>query len=120
MEINITKYFKYPPKKPICGSQLQYGPDAGRWTYQNAKNYAKNHNLLDTPQKVEAFNRHVADFGAWEDKEIASWSHKERVALFVQLIESDVLGHGPVDDRPEDNEGYCFRGDDGEIYYLAD
>jgi len=118
MEINITAYFANGPKEPVYGSISQYGQGAGAYTYGNAKEYASTCDLLDTPEKVEAFKAYAASMGAWEREEIDAWSHEELVALFVQFIAADMAENGPIEDRTDDCGGECFKGDNGEYYYL--
>ena len=123
MEINITKYVNYPPNQPIYGSMANLGTDAATMTFNNAKEYASGCDLLDTPEKVAAFKKHIDGYGAWDKDEVESWSHDELVALLCQCIEADIQDFGPIDesrDTNPDEGGYCFRGSDGEYYFLAE
>jgi hypothetical protein len=91
--------------------------------------------MLDTEDKREVFRRHIADFGAWSDAEVAAWSDVELNALFIQFVSGDMReGDLSPDMTAEDWHAYQIRveaghiggnifggplctGDIGEVYY---
>lgn len=129
MEINITKFFMNAEPCNFSASAFELGDNAGKITWGNAKEAAKEYDLLDSPEKVEAFKAHIKDFGAWSVEEINSWPHSELNALFIQCIcgdmREDSLGSDMTDEewlayeQDENKSGRIFKGTDGEIYYYA-
>jgi hypothetical protein len=129
MEINITSFVNNEDPFEYSASRAERGENAGRDTWNNAKNLAPT--LLTTPEQIEALREYVKGFGAWDAEEIAAWDDRECNALFVQLISGDMREAGMDDVDLEDFDwdeyehqaeqgaigGHIFRSDDGEIYF---
>ena len=94
MEINITNLFYslvYEDKaSQLSASVLEMGNNAGRITWNNSKEEAKNCNLLDTEEKKEAFRKFVEDSGGWTRDEIMRWNDIELEALLIKWIAGDI------------------------------
>lgn len=80
---------------------MELGEDAGKITWNNATEHSY---LLDTTDKVEAFENYIKRFGAWDQEEIDKWSLEEKVALLIQFISAKI--------READLEGHIFKGID--------
>lgn len=134
MQINITRFFKESEPMKYSASVFEYGDNAGKITWGNANNAAKEWHMIDTDEKREALREHVKGFDAWSDYEIASWSDTELNALFIQLVSGDMREAGLDDDHFDDIDwsayekgaragryaGRIYKADDGEIYYQLD
>ena len=130
MEIDITTFFETADPFEFSGSVAERGQNAGRETWNNAKEEGANSPLLTTPEQIEALREYVKDFGAWTREEIAAWTNTECNALFIQLVSGD-MREGGLDNDPDDSDwaeyekraerGNCpsniFRTDDGKVYY---
>ena len=77
-------------------SQAELGQNAGEITWQNAMDNFDSENpyagpiLLILPSEIEAAKTWFADFGAWEESEIDSWTDQETNALLLQFIAGDI------------------------------
>jgi hypothetical protein len=132
MEINITSFVTNEDPFNYSASAAERGDNAGRETWNNAKNRAPT--LLTTPEQIEALREYVKGFGAWDAEEIAAWDDSECNALFVQLVSGDMREAGMDDVDLEDFDwdeyehkaqqgsisGRIYRGDDQEIYFNLD
>ena len=107
MELNITKLFYslvYEDKAcQLSASVLEMGNNAGRITWNNSKEEAKNCNLLDTEEKKEAFREFVESSGGWTMDKIMRWDDIELEALFIQWIAGDIR-EGGIDELIEGDE----------------
>lgn len=90
MEINITQFFNEACPRDYSASVAEIGANAGQYTWQAACNDSSECMLLDTDDKRQAFREYVKGFGAWDDKEIASWSNVELNAMFIQMISGEI------------------------------
>ena len=132
MELNITSFFTNCDAFDFSHSQAEGGPNAGRNTWNAAKDEAKTTALLSTEADFDEFRAYVKGFGAWEEEEIVAWDADHCNALLIQMISGD-MREGGLDADPdaddwkryekEANEGGCSgrisKGDDGEIYYYV-
>lgn len=52
--------------------------------------------------QLDELRDYFEDFGAWDEDEIASWTHTELNALFLQLVAGDIREAMPelLDDYP--------------------
>ena len=132
MEINITSLLN-EDLFPFSHSRMEGGQDAGRNTWNAAKDEAATAPLLQTPEQLQALRDYVRGFGAWEEEEIEAWDAVECNALFLQFVAGDVRSAGwdSLDEAEWDDEGglidshsgeraeswNIFRADDGSIYY---
>lgn len=90
MQINITKFYNEAAPMDYSASVAEIGQDAGRQTWNAAKEDASDWNMLDSEEKREAFRDWVKQSGGWNDQEIAAWSDIELNALFVQWVAGDI------------------------------
>lgn len=111
MELLITRFYnELDDPMHYSASRMELGEDAGKITWNNAVEAATEHSyLLDTTDKVEAFENYIKRFGAWDQEEIDTWSLEEKVALLIQFISAEI--------READPEGHIFKGIDGEMYF---
>jgi hypothetical protein len=131
MEINITSFVTNEDPFDFSASVAERGNNVGHDTWNKAVSQGKNAPLLTTPEQLDALRNYVKEFGAWDDKEIASWSDAECNALFIQLISHDMreAGMDEVDLDEFNWEEYeheagkgtvssrIYHGDDNQIYY---
>ena len=131
MEIVITNFFNSCNPSDYSASIMEKGSNAGKITWNNAVGDASIYDLLDTEEKRIAFRKHIAQFGAWDEKEINAWNDNELNALFMQCICAEIRESmyldNPVDHinweeyDNDENEGHrIFKGMDNEIYYIAE
>lgn len=128
MELDITDFYRNAAPQDYSASRMELGDDAGAITWTHACEDAPEYNILDADDKREAFRAHVADFGAWDNDEVGAWDNIELNALLLQMISGDIR-EGPLNDNPENWEGYqewvdqgqcsgrIFKSDNGRIYY---
>lgn len=129
MELIITKFWNEACPKDYSASVAEIGVNAGTDTWQAAKDDAGDYNLLDTPEKLEAFRAFVRSSGGWNDKEIAEFSNTDLNALCIQWISGDIREVPDMDLSCWDWNYYnelaeqgrissrLFEGIDGEIYF---
>jgi hypothetical protein len=127
MEIDITRFVNESTPSHYSASQAELGPDAGRITWDNAKDRAKEMHLLDTPEKLEAMRQFALASGGWNEDEVSAWSDDELNALFIQWISGDIrelneLCGGDWSECAALAErgtvsGALFRADDGRVFY---
>lgn len=133
MELDITDFFNSCVPRQYSASVAELGNDAGPITWQNALDRSEEDNLLDTEEKREAFKAYVRGFVAWDDEEIAAWSHEELNALLIQFISGGMREdglHANMEDEewnaldPENSIGRIYGGPltvDGRVYfYMGD
>lgn len=127
MNINITRFFADGDHFNISGSRMEHGQDAGRITWNNARDAVKEFCYLDTEDKLDAMRSHLRDIGfseSGEDKDA-----DELNALFLQLVAGDIREVPDMEPGCWDWEAYedfarlgtihaaIYRGDDGDVYY---
>ena len=128
MELNISRFFKEAASTDYSASVAEIGRNAGPDTWRAACDDSGDYMMLDDEDKREAFRKHVREFGAWSDDEIAAWSDVELNALLIQMIAGDIreAGLDQLDPDWDEYEAGCregiysfrlFVGDDGEVYY---
>ena len=126
MELNITHFFNTAEPRYYSASQAELGPDAGRITWENARD--SGYNLLDTDDKREAARQHFALYGAWTEEEIAAWSDVELTAITIQDISAAMRDSGmdqaswdwaEYERQAEAGQvsGALFQGISGEVYF---
>jgi hypothetical protein len=132
MEIDISAFLAGNDAFNYSASAAEMGANAGPITWCNAKAEAGRAPLLTTSEQIAEAKEWLGEFGAWDDDEIASWSHDDVNALVIQYIsgnwrEIESLcsdDDGGIDwQRVEELEsagtiaGNIFRADDGRIYF---
>lgn len=90
MQINITQFYREACPMDYAASVVEIGQNAGRDTWQAAKEDANDWNMLNTDEKRQAFREWVKETGGWDDEGIAAWSNLELNALFVQWVAGDI------------------------------
>lgn len=128
MELNITRFFFAAPHRDYASSCAELGQEAGRLTWGYAMEDAPDYALLTDDDAVGEFKRYFADFGAWDDEEIAAMDKRHCTALLMQLISGEIR-EGGLDPAAPDWAAYgagseegvysgsLFAADDGQIYF---
>ena len=128
MEIEITSLLE-TDCFPLSHSVAEGGENAGRNTWNNAKEQAGETPLLKTPEELQAMRDFARSSGGWTCDEIAEWSDQEINALFLQWIAGDVreLGADSLSeiDWEEAEEmqsngqaaSNLFRSNDGRVFF---
>ena len=88
MEIEITSLLDLD-QFSLSHSAAEGGQNAGRDTWNAAKEQAAETPLLDTPEKLQAMREFARASGGWDAEETAAWSEQEVNALFLQWIAGD-------------------------------
>jgi len=124
MELNITALMnRREDMKYYSASQAELGSDAGKVTWENAKDAVEKQPLLTTEEEISEAKEWLEDFGAWYDDEIDAWDNQEVNALALQMIAGDIRERQHYEDRDELEEyeenqgGRINQGDDQEWYY---
>lgn len=128
MEINITNFYNEAAPMDYSASVAEIGANAGRDTWNAAKDDASFFQFLDTEEKVDAFKRFVRESGGWSQEEIDSWSVRELNALFLQWIAGDIREclEWDVEDVWANYQEMAeagqvpsrlFKTDDGQVYF---
>ena len=131
MEINITKLYLESCPKDYSASVAEIGANAGRDTWEAAKEDAEFFQFLDTAEKQIAFKKFVLDSGGWDQEEIDSWTVRELNALFLQWVAGDIREclDWEVDDVWANYEEMAeagavpsclFKTDDDQVYFSLD
>jgi hypothetical protein len=89
MEIEITSLLEMHAPG-LSASRVELGDNAGRITWQAAKEQAEETPILDTPEKLDAMRDFARSSGGWDAEEVAAWDAGEVNALFLQWIAGDV------------------------------
>lgn len=138
MQINITSLLEEDLFQ-FSHSQAEGGENAGRNTWNAAKEAGKDSPILQTPEELQALRDYAQGFGAWDAEEIAGWDDAECNALFLQLVSGDVreAGWDSLEDAQWTDDGELiarfhdvpeeewvraecsniFRGTDGNFYF---
>jgi hypothetical protein len=128
MELDITRFFMDEDAADYSASAAELGQNAGKITWNAAKEAATTYDFLDTDEKRDAFRAYVKGFGAWSEEEIAAWDNDGLNALLIQMISGDMregglnAGDNLTDAEWEEyenggNAGRLYRGDSGKVYY---
>lgn len=127
MELDITDFIAAMEPHYLSASVAEIGQDAGRITWENAKDYVAEHPLLSNEEQREAARDYLAGYVAWSEEEIAGWSDQELDALLAQFIASELrefqeLAEGCWDTWEQLSSegtvsGSLFLGIDGRTYY---
>ena len=128
MEIEITPLLEMHAPD-LSASRMELGDNAGRITWQAAKEQTGETTLLDTPEKLDAMREFALDSGGWDAEEVAAWDAEEVNALFLQWIAGDVRELGAdtlagidwTEAEEMQREGQApsnlYPGDDGKLYF---
>lgn len=84
--VNVTCLVTDLDPAELSGSVAERGPNAGPETWTNALD-ASDALTIEDPAAVRDF---FADFGAWDDEEIAAWTPAELAALVLQYAAGDL------------------------------
>jgi uncharacterized protein with WD repeat len=86
MELDITHMIKDRDNMiELSGSAMEHGENAGRITWNNSLEYAKERPLLK-PDQIEHARDYFKEYGAWTEEEIKAWTIEEIQALAVQEV----------------------------------
>ena len=109
MEINITDYFDQIDHSTISASIAELGIDAGKITWNNAKNCG--YSMLKNETDFQEMRDYLSGFGAWGDSEIENFTNNELNALLNQLISGDI--------REQNHDRITF-GNETVYYYIGE
>jgi hypothetical protein len=118
MELDITKFFYGACMSEYSASAQEIGCNAGQITWEFAMNDADQWALLDTPEKLAAFQDFAKGFGAWSDAELGAMSPQELNALCIQFIAGDIREAGFDNVRNSTDkhwQAYQQRAEKGEL-----
>lgn len=87
MEIDITKFFNNADPSYYSASVFELGQDAGRITWQNAKDSTKEYTFLNNQDKLDCFRDWIKGCGF---SEAETMNNEELNALFIQWISGDM------------------------------
>jgi len=116
MELEITDFVEQLESGLVdpsfyCDSIAHSGlSNIGQVTWNRALHAG--HDLVTTEEQIQEAKDHFAEYGAWDDDEIESWSQKDVNALLVQDICADYKEYGADDDSSR-----LYRDADGKFYY---
>jgi hypothetical protein len=128
MEIEITSLIEMHAPG-LSASRMELGDNAGKITWQAAKEQAEETPLLDTPEKLDAMRDFARASGGWDTEEVATWDAEEVNALFLQWIAGDVRELGAdtlagIDwaeaeemQRGGQASSNIYQGDNGKLYF---
>jgi hypothetical protein len=126
MEIDVTHMVEDADTMPeLSGSAAELGPEASRITWNNSKEYGRNHPLLKTDDDRDVARSYFKSFGAWDEKEIAAWSEDEIQGLTCQEVAGAIRELEHYDSYEEylkaAEEGRChgnlYKGENEHWYY---
>jgi hypothetical protein len=125
MEIDVTHMVEDAGSMiELSGSRMEHGQDAGRITWNNSKEYGKEHPLLTTDEMRDAARAHFREYGAWSDEEIAAWSDEELQAITCQEVAAQIREMDVAEDYADYQRlseqgtvsGRLYKGDDNRWY----
>lgn len=138
MEININQLVT-SRAFTFSHSAHEGGWDAGKNTWNAAKEAAARMLLLVTGEELEAMRKWARSSGGWTREEIAAWDADELNALFLQLVSAETreAGWDSLEDAQWTDDGELvarfhdvpeeewepaecsniFRGTDGNFYF---
>jgi hypothetical protein len=133
-EIEITALLTDPESAfvpfDLSNNRATLGDNAGRLTWQAAKEAGQEIDLMNTPDRIESFRDFVRSSGGWNDEETAAMDHDELNALCLQWIAGDIReafgdaefstwdwAEYQADAEAGRISGRLYRGDDGKVYF---
>lgn len=132
MEIDITSLLEEDLFQ-FSHSRMEGGENAGRNTWNAAKEAAATAPILRSEDELEAMRGWAKSSGGWTREEIEEWDAEELNALFLQLVAGDVRSAGwdSLEEAEWDDGGALidsrngersecsniFRGIDGNFYF---
>jgi hypothetical protein len=132
-EIDITDFFRACHPERLSASAAELGDQAGRITWSNALQAARDWPPLITADELTAWRDHVRTWGAWTEEEIRAWTDLEARALLLQHIAGCMReGKLPPHAAPADwvryealvqdgtVSGEIYPGDDARIFFAFD
>lgn len=84
MEIDVTHLANDPDLRCYSGSIAELGNNAAKFIWESACEQGEEKPLLTTEEEFQALRDHMAEYGAWDEDEIASWTPEECNGLAVQ------------------------------------
>lgn len=111
----------------LSGSRVEHGQNAGQITWANSLAYAAEHPLLSTEEMRDDARSYFAEFGAWDEDEIAGWSDAELDAIMAQDVAHAIREMDVAKDYEDYQRlveqgtlsGNLYRGDDGRWYFYV-
>ena len=118
MEIDVTHMVEDSDSMfELSGSCMEHGQDAGRITWNNSKEYAKDKPLLTSDDMRDAARAHFREYGAWSEEEIAAWSEDDLQAITVQDVAAAIREAEIADGDYAEYERLCREGTlSGRLY----
>lgn len=125
-ELEITEFFNGCVPSEYSASVAERGQNAGKETWQAANECE--YTLLKNESERVAVRKYFKTFGAWDDKEINTWTDTELNALMIQLVSGDMregdMHSGSTFDWEQYEKdasagrisGRIFKGTDSKIY----
>lgn len=74
----------------MSNNRATLGDDAGRLTWQASKECGESIDLLNSPERIEAWKDWVRSSGGWNQEEIDAMPHADLNALLLQWIAGDI------------------------------
>jgi hypothetical protein len=125
MEIDVTHMVEDAGSMiELSGSRMEHGQDAGRITWNNSKEYGKEHPLLTSDEMRDSARAHFREYGAWSEEEIAAWSEEELQAITCQEVAAQIREMEVAEDYADYQRlseqgtvsGRLYKGDDNRWY----
>lgn len=90
LEISVNRLVNDVDPSTLSASVAERGKNAGPETWSNSVACATESPLLTTDEQRKDAREFFRGFGAWDDEEIAGWSHAELDALVLQYAAGDL------------------------------
>jgi len=87
--VDVTRLVNEIDPFDLSASIAERGKNAGRDTWNNAKAAAEDAPVLAAHERDSARD-YIANFGAWDEEEIAGWSDTELDAFVLQYAAGDL------------------------------
>ncbi len=88
-EVNVNRLVTDLEPSDISASVAERGANAGSETWANSMKAVAEYPLLKENER-EAVRGFFAEFGAWDEEEVAAWSDNELDALVLQFAAGDL------------------------------
>lgn len=88
-EYDVTHLVEEVDCGMLSGSVAELGPAAGRITWNNSLQEGRDRPLV-TEDQMEELRSYFADYGAWDEEEIAGWTLEDMNGMVVQEAASNV------------------------------